>query len=275
MLRAQTVVEPKNAAEGTLDLHAIRPKGGDNLGCILKRRLGCACNACTSHRYDDCENMQTCGPWVEDNLGLLTEAGAKVGANLALESVEEVLRDGSNLLADADNVAVQGFGEDDFFLMKLVKAPFVLTTDFEHHALRKDEDGCFTNHALHGRDWCMEALAKHNDGWGRFLPGQEVVIGFWYRHVKGRNWELLDQSWGKRASGLPAQLKKTSIGFPFVVCTVDMIKHWGFPMTPGSLEGVRDANRVRGVEAEKRLFHLHSNTESQIEDIMEPYDERE
>jgi hypothetical protein len=46
-------------------------------------------------------------------------------------------------------------------------------------------------------------------------------------------------------------------------------------MTPGSLEGVRDANRVRGVEADKRLFHLHSNTESQIEDIMEPYDERE
>ena len=102
-----------------------------------------------------------------------------------------------------------------------------------------------------------------------------MVIGFWYKHVQGRNWELLDQSWGKRKSGLPAQLKKTSIGFPFVVCTVDMIKHWGFPMTPGSLEGVRGANRVRGVEAEKRLFHLHSNTESHIEDIMEPYDERE
>ena len=59
--------------------------------------------------------METCAPWVGDTLGLLTEAGAKVGANLALESVEEVTRDGSNLLADAENVAVQGFGEDDFF----------------------------------------------------------------------------------------------------------------------------------------------------------------
>ena len=51
-----------------------------------------------------------------------------------------------------------------FFLMKLVKTPFILTTDFEHAAFRKDEDGFFTNHALHGKDWCLEALSEHNDG---------------------------------------------------------------------------------------------------------------
>jgi hypothetical protein len=235
----------------------------------MTRRLGCACNFCMTSKFDDCINMEMCGPWSKHRLELESEGDAMAVAKLMADN--DPLVDDQSQLDEDMNVAMRKVDEDEpFMLMRLVKGAFKLERGFTHAALELQENGTWHNDALHGSEWVNEALEEHQGGWGRFIPGEEVVIGLWYRHLGGSNYELCDDQWAK---GQDKKTKEKAVGFPYVVCTVDQILKWGFPMTEASYAERKDAGRTRGKAAKLRMYHLHHNIESDIESVMELNDD--
>ena len=156
-------------------------------------------------------------------------------------------------------------------LMQLVTGAFKLEAGFTHTALQLQSNGTWLNDAMHGRDWVNEANEEHQGGWGRFIPGEEVVIGLWYWHVGGPNYELCDANWAKSQ----AKTAKSAVGFPYVVCTVDRILKWGFTMSEASYADRKNLKRTRGAAKNRALYHLHRNIESDIELVMELNDNDE
>ena len=61
--------------------------------------------------------------------------------------------------------------------------------------------------------------------------------------------------------------------FQYLVCSVDVILKWGFPMTEASYGGCQAAGRTWGGLAKQTLYHLHRNTESDFELVMDLNDD--
>ena len=264
MLEGQTNLDSHNPVKGTEHLHCIRPVSSA-VGYVMTRRLGRACEFCMANRFDDCINMEMCGPWSEHRLELESEGDGEAVAKLMADN--NLLADDQSQLIEGMNVAMQPVDEDEaFMLMRLVKGAFELERGFTHAALELQEGGYWINDALHGSEWITEALEEHQGGWGKFIPGEEVVIGLWYRHLGGSNYELCDAQWAKTQDNTT---KEKAVGFPYVVCSVDQILKWGFPMTEASYAERKDVGRHKGKVANLRMYHLHHNIESDIESVME------
>jgi len=57
------------------------------------------------------------------------------------------------------------------------------------------------------------------------------------------------------------------------MCSVDVILKWGFPMTEACYEERQATGRTRGGVAKQPMYHLHRNTDSDIELVMELNDD--